>query len=221
MSQANRPLAYRMGPFDPAHGDMRNAAHLTCEDCGTVGKLPVVHMGNNPEWIEKMFIRLNWDADVHKPKQCFCPKCVRLRKIRKDIEVPQPARPPKALVHVAQHFGLGSGTRSTPKENDVTMKDLTPAQKTALRNELGGTFDEGAGRYLEGNSDHLVSEKTGVPRAVVVEFREAFFGPLQEDPEIAAFKQQLAEAHKFAKNFEVSLKRLDDLAAKISRKVGL
>ncbi len=101
------------------------------------------------------------------------------------------------------------------------MKDLTPDQKAALRREMDATFDDAIGRWLDGNSDHLVSEKLGIPRFIVTEYRELSYGPLKEDPEIAAIGQTLAEAKRTIVNLSASIQKIEARLEEVRRKVGI
>lgn len=221
----DKPLAYRLAPYDPPV-DMTATAHMTCAECGSVRRLKVVGIGNNPEKIEKMFIRMGWDCNVHKPKECICERCVRLRKIRieREIDRPVPAERIFAAIskkptpaHFPEDTPLVSGTR-TSSSKEVGIKALTPEQKTSLRNELSGTFDESVGRYLDGNSDRTISEKYNIPMAVVIEFRENFYGELREDPQITAFKTQMADALKIMGNLQRTFAQMETKLDELSRK---
>lgn len=221
MSRVN-PLAYDLKPFAPP-GDLRPAAHLRCVSCPEVGKIIVSGFGNNPEKIEKYFIRLGWDASVHNSSSNYCPKCVKNRAIRAGEEARKRKEQPPGLVAAIRTQAL-----SPPQEKPVQrgekppmIKSLTPEQKAALRNELGGTFDESSGRYLDGNSDRAISEKLGIPMVAVVEFRENFYGELKDDPEITAFATQLAELKKVLGNLSETARKMEVKLEDLRRKAGV
>lgn len=220
----NTPLAWDLRPFDPPR-DVRASAHLKCGYCPEVGKILISGFGHNPEKIAKYFTRLGWEVDQHNQARCFCKKCVANRKIRAQEEAEE--RRKKSVAD-----GLLAAQRkqalSPPQERvmngpraEVGIKSLSPEQKAALRRELDATFDDSVGRYLEGNSDHAISEKLNIPRAIVGEFRENFYGELKDDPELAAIRAGIEDGRKFLRNFEASLDRLEARVNEYAKKVGL
>lgn len=215
------PLSYRLGPWDPKHGDMRQTAFTQCATCPTVGKIPIVHLGNNPEKIAKLYIRGEWDYDVHNPRRCFCPKCTKQRAIKAGEEVERMQKAPAPGLKEAQRIQVLSPPKVIDMRNEIGIKALNPQQKADLRRELDSTFDDSVGRYLDGNSDHKISEKLGIPRIVVEEFRENFYGELQDDPEIRAFRQQLDDAKRVLGNLQSSINKMELKLDEIARKVGL
>ena len=223
MSRTN-PMAYRIGPFAPP-GDLRSTAITSCAKCGNEGKIIIAGMGNNPEKIEKLYIRLGWDYQRFSPGQCICAKCVKQREIRATEEVTRP-RPVEApglrTAQVVQALNpQKEPTMRSSSRGDVGIKSLTPEQKSKLRSELDSTFDDSVGRYLEGNSDHKISEKLDIARTIVQEFRENFYGELQDDPEISAFRQQLDDAKRVLSNMQGTVAKMELKLDEISRKVGL
>lgn len=223
------PLAYRLASFDPPR-DMRSTAHLPCATCPVIGKLPIVSMGNNPEAINKMFGRLGWDANVWKHAENWCPACVRRREAEAKARLPldaasrvltdvPAATTPRGLKDAIR---MGSGVRhSSPKEDKVTLKSLSADQKASLRRELDASFDDTTGQYLSGTTDHTISEKLDIPRAIVIEFRELTYGELKEDPELSALRAGFEEMKKFAANFQSSLAKYEERLAAYARKIGM
>lgn len=230
MSRHVNPLAYSIAAKDPAGGDMRPTAHIKCGKCGRIGTFNVAGIGNNPNLIERGFIRLGWDCNVHKPAECICPVCVKQREIRREGESPKapvviPAKAPTPGLMDNVRIGAGTRSQSNPStsKGDVpmTLKDLPAAQKTSLRTALESYFDPDRGAYTDGMNDHRVSEELGVPRVLVVEFRETFYGELKEDPEIKAFRQQMEDAKKIMSNLQASLTKMETKLAELLRKNGL
>lgn len=212
-------LAYALRAYDAPRNDMRSTAVLTCVGCGFQGKLVIQAIGNNPNMIEKLFIRMGWDCDVHNARKNWCPKCVRQRAIR----LGQEEKPKTVGTGPLKPEYPGLTPPKPPKEEpkEMSLKDLSPEQKTALRNELGGTFDEKIGRYLDGNSDFAIAEKIGVPRKLVVEFREAFYGELKDDPQVTAFRQQLSDAERILSNLQDSVNKMKIKLDEIAKRVGV
>jgi hypothetical protein len=221
---SNTPLAWTLRAFDPPR-DMRTAAHLKCGSCPEVGKLVISGMGHNPEKISQLFTRLGWDIDQHNAARCYCKKCVTNRKIRAQAEAAEEQRkaPAPGLIAAQRRQALSppQEKKMTGPRAEVGIKALTADQKTALRNELGGTFDEALGRYLEGNSDRAISEKLSIPMAIVIEFRENFYGELRDDPEIGAFRLQIEDCRKVLRNLENSIDRMEEKLKELCKKAGL
>lgn len=222
----NTPLAWDLRAFDPPR-DVRTAAHLKCGYCPEVGKILISGFGHNPEKIAQYFTRLGWEVDQHNQARCFCKKCVANRKIRAQEEAEERRQKKIAdgLLSAQRKQALSTPQErtmaSTPRAAEVGIKALTIEQKSSLRRELDGSFDDSIGRYLEGNSDHAISEKLGIPRAIVIEFRENFYGELKDDPELAAIRAGIEDGRKFLRNFEVSLDRLEARVNEYAKKVGL
>ena len=205
-------LAYDIVPLDPP-ADRRASARLKCRECGEYGKIPVAGMPNNPERYEKLFIRLGWDADVFHPGKNWCPKCVRLRKIRAN-EPTEPVPKPRVFttgpLTPVFEVPLGAGTRSSSMGDQVTdIKKLGNEQKAKLRKEIEEFFDDSTGRYLEGQSDHTISDRLQIARAVVAEFRENFYGELKEDPETAALREGIEECKRAQAAIQSRLQKLE------------
>lgn len=221
-------LAYEIRPY-AAPDDLRPAAHLKCPRCGDVGKIHIAGMSNNPEKIGKFFVRLGWDADMHHWSRNLCPKCVKLRETRSHPIDTKPRRvllpvldnpdKGKALVSAAssraQDFALGAGVRSTPKAGEVTIRTLSAKQKADLRSALDDNFDPDAGRWAKDWSDHVVSELLDIPRILVAEFRENFYGELKEDPDTQEFRDGLATVKNMQKDMQSMISRLETLLEKI------
>lgn len=223
MTRRTTPLAYVLRPWLPPH-DLRTTAVLTCAKCPREGKL-LIPGGNNPEKIEKLFIRMGWDCNVHNASECICPTCVKQREIRAGEAAKARREQPPGLIAAQQRQALSPpkevAVRSSSPRGDIGIKELTAEQKTALRNELGGTFDEVNGRYLDGNSDHAISEKLHIPRAVVAEFRENFYGELKDDPEVTAFRAQLEDAKRVLSNMQGTVAKMEAKLEEIAKRVGV
>lgn len=235
-------LVYEIVKHDPPR-DMRSAAQLRCAECGDTGNIIIAGMGNNPEKIQKLFIQIGWDADVFHKAKNWCPKCVRQRRIRVANEegipklpegvrvlpsmLPAPVTPTQRVAApkiIPDHFSIGSGTRtSSSKEvNPVTdIRKLTTEQKSSLRTGLESFFNPDTGRFEDGWSDHRISEELQIPRAVVAEFREIFFGEIKTDPEIVAFVQQYEEAKRVMGNLQSSLEKMHTKLEALLKKHGV
>jgi hypothetical protein len=78
-------------------------------------------------------------------------------------------------------------------------KSVTDISMEALRRQrevfdlLDKHFDVKAGRYDQGWSDAKISQETGLALTLVIKSREAAYGPILDDPEIAELRRELAE----------------------------
>ncbi len=236
MGRDSRTLSYVIKPVDPAKGDMRNMAHADCSVCGTVGKVPIGGVRNNPEKIEKLFIQKGWDFDRFNEKRCVCDRCVRNREIRLEgerdaarVKASQNARVlstvnPPAPTGMMDAFKQGPQPKPAPAESPMVMqlKDLNPSQKSQLRTAIEAYFDPDKGAWQAEWSDHRVSEETSIARVVVAEFRDSFYGPIKEDPAVKALEDEIAQAKKILANMQdVTLPRMERKLDEYRKKVGL
>lgn len=67
---------------------------------------------------------------------------------------------------------------SMPHTHEVRYRELSYAQKRAIRERLEASFDWDDGRYAEGVSDHLLGEELGIPWSLIRYVRERDYGPL-------------------------------------------
>lgn len=223
-------LAYDLVRFNPPV-DLRTAAKLKCYDCPTTDKVIIAGKGNNPEWIGQRFVQLGWDCDPFHRSRNWCPKCVKQRKIRAHAEAEKekprvlPSLPPLPPVNplVPKHFEpLTAGTRSSSKGDQVTdIRSLKTDQRALLRTAIEAYFDGDNGRFTEGWDDRRISEETNLPMKVVIEFREMFYGELQEDPEVKAFKQMYTEAKTVMGNLQSSLQKMEIKLEALLKKHGV
>lgn len=246
MSRSSGTLSYDIKPVSPETGDMRNMAHGRCATCGTVGKVPIGGIRNNPEKIEKLFIHRGWDFDKFNTSNCICDRCVRNRKIRLDAErdaarvaatksarvlpsinpataptiatAPPTAAPPGGLMNAVKQ-----GPQPRPPEPIVmTLKDLNASQRATLRTAIEAYFNADTGQWADEWSDHRVSEETNIARVVVAEFRDSFYGPITADPMLKALTDELAQAKRILTNMqELTLPKLERKLDEYRKKVGL
>lgn len=217
------PLAYSLKPFNPPH-DLRSAAWLPCAKCQSVDKAPIVAWGNNPEKIEKYFIAKGWECNVHKPSLCICPKCVATKKKQAELLKQEPKAKDAARVlptiHPPEEKNVQplSHTRTAATGAALTLKNLPTAMKTALRREMDANFDEDKGRYLDGESDHSISERVKIPRAIVAEFRSLSYGEIKEDPELVALRDQLDQAKRLMGDLQARIDRAEKAIAVLANR---
>jgi len=205
--RSTRPLSYELAPLSPPT-DLRTSAVLKCASCGATQKIPIMAWGNNPEKIIQAYIRLGWTADQHRAKNCLCPKCVRSK-----------------VTKVVSMDSLSKLSTKLPLAETIThissVRDMTPDQKTALRLRLEKSFDDSTGRYLDNQSDHLISEEMRIPRVVVIEYRELMFGPLREDPEIGELRSVISDLKNGLADIQSRLNKAELRLNEVSKRNGL
>lgn len=144
----------------------------------------------NPEAAAKAAARMGWEADAWRRSVARCPECQAARRGGGD-------RAEKKDTSMGEK--TGSGPSIPAKE---ALRDPTQQERLRIRSVLDKHFDDDAGCWLDGYSDQKAGEECGVPWAMVTRIREAAYGPIRVDPELAALN---AEA-----------KRLGDEQAKIA-----
>lgn len=103
---------------------------------------------------------------------------------------------------------------------DIKPRDPTPQERVKIRSVLDSYFDDAAGCWLDGYSDQKAGEEIGVPWALVTRIREAAYGPIRVDPEVAGLRAELAQIGRelaaLTEKHGAAQKRLDGLLAKRS-----
>lgn len=221
MANHDNPLAYTLRAYAPPR-DLTIAAWLPCSQCQSTERIKISSMGNNPGLIETAFKNMGWEANVHKPRLCICPKCILKQKKEADIikntrKEGQVLRDIVSTNRAVEPFKMAS----RPVNGPLTMRDLTKEQRNLLREELDNHFDQDAGRWAEGHSDHNASETLGIPRFVVIDFRENLYGALKEDTDITWLRDALASAKKGIASLQADVSKIEDRLALVARKVGL
>lgn len=165
-------------------GQARNraVARFTCE-CG--GKIEVSLGGPgrlNPEALANTVRQRGWAADHRRPSVTKCPSCRRKRRKNdpdseiKRIMATNPSPPPPPTV-------LKVPAAAEPAA--VQPRPLTQDQRLAVRNLLDQHFDDSKGMYLDGMTDQAIADRAKVPRIHVESIREAAYGPIRVDDELA------------------------------------
>lgn len=226
--RSTRPLSYELVPLSPPT-DLRTSAALKCASCGVIQKIPIMAWGNNPEKIIQAYIRFGWTADQHRAKDCLCPKCVKLKATKSAIkpaatEGENPMGFPREKFFTREKFVetlSGKPSMLSKTTHISSVRDMTPDQKTALRLRLEKSFDDSTGRYLDNQSDHLISEEMRIPRVVVIEYRELMFGPLKEDPEIGELRSVISDLKSGLADIQSRLFKAELRLNEVSKRNGL
>jgi len=67
---------------------------------------------------------------------------------------------------------------SMPHTHEVRYRELSYAQKRAIREQLEASFDWDDGKYAEGASDHSIGAEVGVGWSLIRYVRERDYGQL-------------------------------------------
>lgn len=221
MARSENPLAYSLRPYN-APRDLTIAAWLPCSLCQDVEKVKISSMGNNPGLIEQAFKHMGWNVNVHRAKACVCPKCIAKQKKEEDLLKHQPT-PPERILKTVQPVSVvpALNSRGGSAQTISHLRDLTKEQRGLLREEIEAYFNEEAGRWESGHSDHNASETLGIPRAIVIEFRESFYGPLKEDSDVTWLKAEIVGVRREIAATQGRLSKMEERLALIQKKVGL
>jgi hypothetical protein len=95
----------------------------------------------------------------------------------------------------------------------------TQAQRLKIRDLLDNHFDDKAGAYLDNYSDEKIGAEVGIGHAAVTMIREAAYGPIRVDPELAALRAELKGLTQAIERGEKGLNDLKSLAAGISNRL--
>ncbi|MFM2150274.1 MAG: hypothetical protein RLZZ187_2580 [Pseudomonadota bacterium] len=105
-----------------------------------------------------------------------------------------------------------------PEKPVVGLREPTQQERIKIRQVLDQHFDDEAGCWLNGYSDQKAGEEIGLPWAMVTRIREAAYGPIRVDPEVAALRAELVqigrELASVTEKHIAAQKRLDALTAK-------
>jgi hypothetical protein len=154
-------------------GRWTERARFVCARCEGKAEFPLIRQSRafNPEATIKNAAAAGWSVK-HGSTRAECPRCVRERSQRAKGESPGP----KAEVIMLQ----------------PVPKPLTGDQRLRIRALLDKHFDDSAGRYLDGYSDHRIAEELKLPRVHVETIREAAYGAIRVSPEMEAAEKAVA-----------------------------
>lgn len=155
-------------------------ARMTCHQCAAHGDIKLSAHSHNPEWVAKKFIEKGWEADAHRASYCICPECVAGR--RKKLA---PVKLPDT--------NLEKLDMASP---DKPLRDPDPDERMKIRGMLDHHFDDKKGYFLDGFSDQKIGQHLGLPWAMVTKIREAAYGPIRTDPEIASIQRDVEAARQ-------------------------
>jgi len=208
-----KPLPFQLVNHMGIGGSGRETARFTCQRCGAHAEFPLVRTSRafNPDLTIARAAAGGWLATRNK---CECPRCQLAAKARSKGESPGPKPAPPPFATFKTRFSPGQESTMA----DLKMRDATPQERVKIRAVLDKQFDDGAGCWLDGYSDQKAGEEVGVPWAIVTRIREAAYGPIRVDPEVAGLRAELAQIGRelaaLTEKHAAAAKRLEGLASK-------
>jgi hypothetical protein len=168
-------LAFKTGSVMEA-GAFRRTATFACRCGQTLRLLEAAGRKLNPEHVAKRARAAGWQADGWRASITQCPACQA-----KDRGGESPGEKVIRMPEAQEPAPMPPATR-----------EPTPKQRLAIRAKLDANFDDDAGCYLDGQSDQKIGEELNIPWSWVARIREAAYGPIRVDPEVAALRAELA-----------------------------
>jgi len=233
-------------PFELVHhvrdGRRLAAARFVCATCEAKQEFSVGSQGINPEAIVKTAAGLGWEVKL-RSERATCPRCAAARRARAKGESPKEQSEDahrfadilsgakagleraKADRVSAPRFSIpvGHSQKVIPMQSKpstptaVTPRTLTDSERLKIRTLLDSHFDDAKGRYLDGYSDQRIAAEVNVPRIHVETIREAGWGPIRLDPEVAAIAEELRKARE---EVEALSQRIGMLTARLEKSAG-
>lgn len=207
-------------------GCWHEVAIFTCSRCAETEERPITARAGRIHVIATVAdaVAAGWIADADSPR-AECPHCAQSRRARASGE--RAPKRPGATVHSLdqsppeQEIAPVSSTVATasalPKP-PLTPREPTQAERLKIRAVLDKHFDDGAGCWLDGFSDQKAGEACAVPWSLVTRIREAAYGPIRVDPEVAALRAEMEQITRgvgaLSDRLAAAVMRLDALAKK-------
>ena len=148
-----------------------------CLDCGSCNATFIVpSRARLPDTIiRKKAMQAGWVAEWKGNHRC--PACQEKEK--------QDVAKVKSLDKIGQIYPIKGAADKPPRE-------MTKADRLKIFRRLNDVYDDGAGRYCDHWTDHLVAQDLSVPRKWVEDIRQENFGPCAENDEFAVLAGNLA-----------------------------
>lgn len=175
-------------------GKYRPMAVWACK-CGATLEQQIPRGELNPEAVAKRASVAGWKVDSHHSSVTRCPACWA-GKTKHSLACNEPINPNKVVPMIP---------KTEPRE-------ISQQERLRIRAILDKHFDDGAGCWLDGYSDQKAGEEAGVPWAHVTKIREAAYGPIKVDPEVAALRADMA---KIAKDISTLQQHHADIAKRL------
>lgn len=164
--------AFRNGKFD-------YFVEVRCSKCETVEEL---RQGQNtdttdPNLLSKRMKSKGWEFHPYNKRACVCPVCQK-----ENSEMPKPT--------------LVANSDPQVVLAQQTPRTITGEERYKVRHLLDQHFDDKMGAYIDGYSDQRIGTELEIPWKLVFDIREAAYGPIREDPRIAAVRQDMARLER-------------------------
>lgn len=188
---------------------LKTVARFVCTECAaTTESFVTSNKPLDPEGLAKKVRSKGWIAEARRRGKTLCPRCASQR----------PAHDPDSEIKKVIPMTV------TPIKPTAEVRDPTPDQRVFIRSYLDKSFDDAVGAYLDGMNDQRIAELAGVPRAIVERMREAAYGPIRLDPELADLRQTLETLRKEVdaqqRGLDGTKSKLAEASSKLERKIA-
>lgn len=182
----------------------------TCAKCDARHERVITSATPPPaEAVVKWAMRDGWRVDAYRRSAIRCPACQAGATIHHLDQSP----PEQEIAPVSSTV-----TATAAPKPPLTPREPTQAERLKIRAVLDKHFDDGAGCWLDGFSDQKAGEACAVPWSLVTRIREAAYGPIRVDPEVAALRADMVQIARdivaLNDRHAAAVKRLDALGAK-------
>jgi hypothetical protein len=148
-----------------------------CQRCPAVWEYTSQNITLAPDFISKRASRDGWEAPAFRGR-VRCPACQQSSNRKGERPGEKPMTKPEAP--------LAQAPRPVPREP-------TGDERFRIRGLLDSHFDDKVGAYLGDWSDQRIGTELNLPWAIVAKIREAAYGPIRVDPEMAKLTADHAE----------------------------
>lgn len=171
-----------------AYGDGRQTAIVfACATCDAEFVQRYPSGRPSPEHAQKRAQKAGWLAYVDRTGADYCPSCIAARRSRAHGDKPES----KQVEPLMENSVVTVTPIKHAPTQQTSAREPTQQERLRIRNKLDAQFDDAAGCYLDGWSDQRVGEELNIPWAIVTRIREAAYGPIRVDPELAALRAEL------------------------------
>lgn len=189
-SHTKSALAYDIRKA-PVGSGRHTVARLWCVDCGDTIDISMPRVGHSPESMAKRFTKEGWEIDLYNKRRCYCPKH-KNQKRRVDPEALIKKLPALRTPAAPMEVKMATTIAGTPGILGVAAGEPTTADKGRIRQLLDKHFDDSKGMYIDGYTDQRIGQELNLPWGAVAKVREAAYGPLKQDPEVASIKSEIS-----------------------------
>jgi hypothetical protein len=209
-------LGFEKGSVQADGGRFVPIARFTCNDCGTTLDVRIPYGPMNPETMAKKAVKQGWLAHPNRASDARCPACQAARALRAHGDAAPSTQP------LTEEAPVAANT------NPPAERNPSGAQRLQIRQKLDAVFDDDAGCYLDGYSDQKIGGELNLPWSWVATIREAAYGPIRVDPEVAGMRAEVTalktELEALSKEFlgkrDALIKKVDSAIARLDVLAG-